>query len=266
MAGNAQVADRMRKAAALMRRRGLRVGAFDGWATAGRSSTMRPRAVIVHHTAAAVDVDRILRDGRADLPGPLCNWALHKDGSWWLVASGRANHAGVGWLSSTDSYGVEATGPVPVTAKGVAAFPNYGAYVLGVACICEVEGWGVDRVFAHKETATPDGRKPDPAFGGSFPKPYRDMDRFRAQVKAAIGQPSQEEDMTPEQDKRLKAIEADADWLRKTVVSLRDEGVRMTAMGDPDGPSNRQINNLAHILTVLADLERAVAALANPPA
>jgi hypothetical protein len=201
MPGNAAVADRMRRAAALMRVRGLRVEAFSGWATAGRSSTMRPRAVTVHHTAAAVDVDRVLRDGRPTVPGPLCNWALHRDGSWWLVASGRANHAGVGWLPSSESFGIEATGPVPITATGIRAFPNYDEYVLGVACILQVEGWPVSRVYAHKETAQPDCRKIDPAFGDPCPKPYKDMDLFRGRVAAVIGGavPPDEEDLPVDQ-------------------------------------------------------------------
>jgi N-acetylmuramoyl-L-alanine amidase len=209
MAGNARVANRMEAAAALMRQRGLQVGAFAGWRDAGRSSTMNPRAVTCHHTAAAVDIDRMLRDGRSDLPGPLCNWALHRDGSWWLVASGRANHAGVGVLPSSESYGIEATGPVPVGNTGPDAFPNYQQYVTGVACILLAEGWEPGVVYAHKETARPDGRKPDPAFGSVFPAPYRDMDRFRGQVKAAMsGRDSGqgEDDMTPEQAGQLQWI------------------------------------------------------------
>jgi hypothetical protein len=204
MAGNQKVANRMRAAASLMRQRGLIVGAFAGWADAGRSSIFNPRAVTCHHTGASVDVDRILRDGRSDLPGPLANWALHMDGSWWLVGSGRANHAGVGWLPSSESYGIEATGPSPVTSSGVAAFPNYDAYVLGVACIVEAEGWTPKVVYAHKETCTPDGRKPDPAFGDPYPAPYRDMDRFRAQVNQAIQ--GEVQDMTEEQARQLDAI------------------------------------------------------------
>src|SRR5262245_29344283 len=231
MAGNPTVAARMRRAATLMRQRGLTVGAFAGWEDAGRSASFAPRALIAHHTAAAIDVDRILRDGRADLPGPLCNWALHRDGSWWLVASGRANHAGAGWLPSSESFGVEATGPVPVTASGVSAFPNYDQYVLGVACICEVEGWTPGVVYGHKETALPAGRKIDPAF---------DMDRFRAQVKAKIGIPTVEDDL--KDDERAALM-----WLRANATPLRDEGVRMTAMGDPAGPSDRTVNNLANV-------------------
>jgi len=187
VAGNARIAGRMEAAASLMRRRGLEVGAFAGWRDAGRSSDFRPRALTAHHTAAAIDVDRILRDGRFDLPGPLCNWALHRDGSWWLVASGRANHAGVGVLPSSEAYGVECTGPVPAGNTGLDAFPMYDAYVLGVACICEVESWDARVIYGHKETARPDCRKPDPAFGDSCPTPYRDMDRFRAQIQARIG-------------------------------------------------------------------------------
>jgi hypothetical protein len=190
----------METAVDLMRQRGLVVGAFAGWKTAGRSADFQPRALTAHHTAAPIDVDRLLRDGRADLPGPLCNWALHLDGSWWAVASGRANHAGVGVLPSSESYGVECTGPVPTSNTGVDAFPMYEAYVLGVACVCEVEGWDARVVYAHAETARPDGRKPDPAFrelpGDGFPAPYPEMDRFRARVQAKIGQ---EDEMTPDE-------------------------------------------------------------------
>lgn len=219
MAGNAAVAKRMRAAAALMRQRGLIVGAFAGWEDAGRSSTMQPRALIAHHTGAAFDVDRVLLEGRSDLPGPLCNWALHLDGSWWAVASGRANHAGVGWLPSSESYGVECTGPVPAGNTGVDAFPMYDSYVLGVACICEVEGWDAGVVYAHKETAEPDCRKPDPAFGDPCPKPYLDMDRFRASVQAKIG--AEDDDMTIEElDAYLKDPTRGGKVIRNHVIHV----------------------------------------------
>jgi hypothetical protein len=249
----------MRKAATLMRQRGLTVGAFAGWEHAGRSSTFTPRAVTCHHTAAAVDVDRILRDGRADLPGPLCNWALHRDGSWWLVASGRANHAGVGWLPSSESYGVEATGPVPVTASGTGAFPNYDEYVLGVACICEVESWAANRVYAHKETATPDGRKPDPAFGDSYPKPYLDMDRFRGQVKAA----QEGEDDMPLND-------ADKKWLATKFEENERRTARWVDHGDVNetGSGNhheRVREDIAELKAQVAELRQLIGGIVPPP-
>jgi hypothetical protein len=198
MPGNPQVAARMRKAAALMRARGLRVSAMAGWEDRGRSADFAPRAVLLHHTAAAVDVDRILRDGRPDLSGPLCNWAVHRNGGWVLVAAGRANHAGVGTLPNSASYGVEATGPDPAGASGPAAFGNYGAYVLGVACILAAEGWDTSAVFGHKETARPVGRKVDPAF--SVPD-------FEAAVRAAMAG-EEEDDMTPDEHKALLDTQA----------------------------------------------------------
>jgi hypothetical protein len=262
MAGNARVADRMRKAAALMRARGLTVGAFAGWADAGRSSSFTPRAVVCHHTAAAIDVDRILRDGRADLPGPLCNWALHRDGSWWLVASGRANHAGVGWLPSSESYGIEATGPVPVTAQGVKAFPNYEQYVLGVACICEAEGWPASRVYAHKETATPDGRKIDPAFGDPFPKPYRDMDRFRGQVKTAM----EGEDDMPLNDTDKKWLATKFEENERRTARYVDHGeADTTGSGNHHLAVRSDIADLATDLRALVDAVNALVEAHKPP-
>jgi hypothetical protein len=68
-------------------------------------------AVIAHHTAATNDSDSTLINGRSDLPGPLCNWALPENGDWVLIASGRANHAGEGSLSNFEARGIEATGP-----------------------------------------------------------------------------------------------------------------------------------------------------------
>ena len=199
MAGNATVVAAMRKIGAICRDRyGLKVVEVSGWTTRGRSSTFTPRFTIEHHTAAPVDITAMLINGRPDLSGPLCNFELRKDGTVGLLASGRANHAGVASVSSSESYGIEATGPVPTGNTGAGAFPNYQAYVKLVAAICTHHGWGMDRVKAHKEICQPPGRKPDPAF---------DMNAFRRAVTAAMeGQPPEEDDMTPEQARQLEAI------------------------------------------------------------
>jgi N-acetylmuramoyl-L-alanine amidase len=153
----------------------LRVVELAGWTTRGRSSTFVPSYTIEHHTAAPVDITAMLINGRPDLSGPLCNFELRKDGTVGLLAAGRANHAGVASVSSTESYGIEATGPIPTGNTGADAFPQYGAYVRLVAAICLHHGWGTDRVKAHKEIAP--SRKIDPVF---------DMDAFRRAVKAAM--------------------------------------------------------------------------------
>jgi len=52
-------------------------------------------------------MERILRDGRRDLPGPLAQLGLRRDGTFVTVAGGRANHNGYGrW--GNNSIGVEA--------------------------------------------------------------------------------------------------------------------------------------------------------------
>lgn len=209
MAGSPTNTRSMRAIGALCRDAGLRVLEASGWTDRGRTwSTLRPEYVVCHHTAATIDVDRVLIDGRLDLPGPLCNFALHADGTVVLIASGLANHAGVATISSDQAYGIEATGPIPLSGSGPAAFPQYNEYVTLCAAICLHHGWPIRRVVAHKEIARPDGRKPNPAFGSRAPAPYPDMDTFRAAVTRRVANwgLTEEDDMTT--DELLDALES----------------------------------------------------------
>lgn len=57
------------------------------------------RGGMVHHDAVAAGITRsrgiqVMQQGRSDLPGPLCNAWLERDGTWCLITDGRANHAG----------------------------------------------------------------------------------------------------------------------------------------------------------------------------
>jgi hypothetical protein len=187
MSGSAANTRSMRAIGQLCQDAGLRVVEAAGWVDRGRTwAVLKPEWVVAHHTAAAIDIDRVLIDGRADLPGPLCNFALHADDTVVLIASGTANHAGVATISSAAAYGIEATGPIPAGASGPSAFPNYDAYIVLCAAIRLHHGWPANRVVAHKEIARPDGRKPDPMFGDGYPAPYLDMDRFRAAVDQRV--------------------------------------------------------------------------------
>lgn len=206
MAGNSAAVAEMEEIVALMRDSGLTVQAASGWKDRGVSSSVNYWAVLCHHTAAENDNDGILINGRSDLSGPLCNWALHEHGDWVTIASGRANHAGEGTLPSSESYGVEATGPQDYPSKyGPSAFPNnYDSYVVGVACMLAVMGGNTGDVFGHKETATPPGRKIDP---------YFDMGPYRTDVKEAV--PGQEEDLPLNDD--------DKNWIRSVIESELEE-------------------------------------------
>jgi len=54
--------------------------------------------VMIHHTVTkgTTATVRIVKDGYAGLPGPLCHGMIAKDGRVHLVGYGRANHAGLG--------------------------------------------------------------------------------------------------------------------------------------------------------------------------
>jgi N-acetyl-anhydromuramyl-L-alanine amidase AmpD len=122
-------------------------------------------------------VIRLLVGGRSDLPGPLCQFGLGRDGTVYYIASGRANHAGtaksVGTVSAGDGnflyIGIEAFNdgvgePYPAA--------QYDAYVLLVAALCVyVTKSSVNTVAGHKETSVTG--KIDPRF---------DMNDFRAAV------------------------------------------------------------------------------------
>jgi hypothetical protein len=72
----------------------------DGWKSRG-APTLVPVANLWHWTAAKPTRKRpapslfVCRDGRAGIPGPLANIVYGLDGTIWVVASGRANHAGM---------------------------------------------------------------------------------------------------------------------------------------------------------------------------
>lgn len=72
-----------------------------GWATRG-SAVMNPTANLWHWTAGKPSASRpspslnICVNGRSGIPGPLCHGLIDLNGVLHVIASGRANHAGVG--------------------------------------------------------------------------------------------------------------------------------------------------------------------------
>lgn len=86
--------------APVLRAAGLNVFETEGWATRGKD-VMVPKVLVAHHTATGTNwsdlaLDRLLRVGRTDLPGPLCHIHLTRTGQCRLIAAGMANHAGKG--------------------------------------------------------------------------------------------------------------------------------------------------------------------------
>lgn len=92
--------------ASALRKYGLNVVETPGWITRGylQQDINDVRGVLWHHTAtnrAAFTYNdaptlNLCINGRSDLPGPLCNIVLGRNGTVYIVATGVANHAGTG--------------------------------------------------------------------------------------------------------------------------------------------------------------------------
>lgn len=159
---------------------GLKVIEVDGWKTRGLD-TLAPQGVVCHHTAGPSNHGNmpslaVVTNGRSDLPGPLCNIALGRDGTCYIVASGKANHAGLGGYNgmsgNSSVLGIEAenTGYEPWPAE------QFNAYVILCAALMDQIRKLVANVCAHFEWAPK--RKFDPH---DF-----NMPDFRNKVQKAI--------------------------------------------------------------------------------
>ena len=148
---------------------GLKVAETPGWRTRGRAEMGRVRGVMCHHTATRrggnMPTLQLLIDGRADLSGPLAQLGLGRDGTFYVVAAGRANHAGRGsWegvaTGNSSFIGIEAENSGD--AKDPWPAVQIEAYRRGVAAILKRIGAGAEMCCGHKEYALPKGRKVDP--------------------------------------------------------------------------------------------------------
>lgn len=170
---------------AALRGAGLKVAEVEGWENRGLAEFGPLRGILCHHTAGPKTGNmpslRTLIDGRADLPGPLAQLGLGRDGTFYVVAAGRCNHAGAGcWggvrTANSNFIGIEAENT---------GLPNdlpwpeiqMDAYRHGVAALLAHARLPADMCAGHKEYALPAGRKRDPDF---------DMAVFRKGVAAIL--------------------------------------------------------------------------------
>ena len=163
---------------------GLKVQVQAGWETRGISDMGKVRGVMCHHTAGAATGNmptlNLVINGRPDLRGPLSQLGLGRDGTYYVIAAGKAQHAGKGkWqgvtTGNTSFIGIEAEN------RGIPADPwpevQMDAYRRGVAAMLDKIGAGAIMCCGHKEYSLPVGRKTDPSF---------DMADFRARVGAIL--------------------------------------------------------------------------------
>jgi len=177
---------------------GLKVAEQPDWTTRGLGDVGPTKGVLCHHTAGpatgnmpSLGVVTNGRGGQHPLRGPLSQLCLGRDGGFYVVAAGLANHAGAGnWkgitTGNTNFIGIEAEN------TGLPSDPwpavQMDAYARGVAAILKKIGADQSMCVGHKEYALPPGRKTDPWF---------DMDDFRAKVGAILADPNYQPVMIP---------------------------------------------------------------------
>jgi hypothetical protein len=164
---------------------GLKVAKVEGWESRGRAEMGDVFGVICHHTGGRRTGNmpslEVIKTGRPDLEGPLAQLGLGRDGTYYIVAAGRANHAGRGlWQGIMNGNG----NFIGIEAENTGSandFPwppvQLDAYQRGVAAILRHIGKGAEFCAGHREYALPKGRKDDPTF---------DMNSFRAGVAAIL--------------------------------------------------------------------------------
>lgn len=153
----------------------------DGWETRGRPASTGAfgdmHGIANHHTATSKsadvsDVERMLKQGRSDLPGPLCHVTTRRNGKVVLIAHGRANHAGAVRPEVLNDFLADRHVTRPSTTSGETVDANaflYGnevqnngtgedypdeqlhSIVLWNAAICDFHGWSHFAASQHKQ-------------------------------------------------------------------------------------------------------------------
>lgn len=232
-----------------------------GWETRGNGTSANYEGALVHHTASASSLanpfptQRVLRDGRPDLSGPLCNEAgpactvdaprIH------VMSANPANHAG--------ASGGRSMGPLPVTSLfnprvrgleidyagtvAMLAGQLYVAHIWAWANAKVVGGGDIERIRAHFETSIT-GKWDIGAGAGT--KTY-DMATFRRDAAATA---LQEDDMYSDTDrKRDDAIAIWTEWFG-------------TPDDDPNTPANESApNSKGEITKRIRDIANAQVAM-----
>lgn len=176
---------------------GLKVATVAGWEDRGAPDIHGNRnvgsifGVMCHHTGVKSNkimptLDALIHGRKAEpglkaISGPLAQLGLGRDGTYFVVAAGRCNHAGEGiWQKlvngNSNFIGIEAE-----NRGGADDFPwpsmQLEAYHHGVAAILKHIGKDAQFCAGHKEYALPPKRKDDPSL---------DMISFRASVSAIL--------------------------------------------------------------------------------
>lgn len=182
---------------AVLRAYGLAVIEQPGWQTRGHGDVGKTLGVLCHHTAGALKGNApslgIVTNGRPDLPGPLAQLVLGRDGTFYVVAAGLCYHAGAGAWQGVKSGNSSLVG-IEAENTGLAndnPWPDVqmAAYIKGVAAILKHIGAKPIMCAGHLEYALPVGRKSDPSFSaGTRDARLKAMVAFRSSVAKVMAE------------------------------------------------------------------------------
>jgi len=173
----------------VLRAEDVRLVEYPGWRNRGHGDFKDIRGVMAHHTGSDNASAASIANGRPDLPGPLSQLHIARDGTVTVVAVGIAWHAGKGmypWLPTNmgnwHMIGIEcANTGTSLTAPHRTNWPNaqYEALVRSCAAINRRLAQNSSRTIGHKEYAGRAQGKWDP---GAI-----NMDILRGDIQARIG-------------------------------------------------------------------------------
>ena len=153
----------------VLRSAGLKVEEVAGWKTRGRPWPGPIKGMIWHHTAGSRKGNapslNLVTNGRPDLPGPLSQFVLGRDGTWYVVAAGRSNHAGKGSWQGVTAGNSSLLGTEAENAgdgKDIWPVVQLDSFAIGTAALFEHLELPSLALCGHKEWAFPKGRKIDP--------------------------------------------------------------------------------------------------------
>lgn len=232
------------------RRTGYPVVEVPGWKGRGKAMS-GVRTITCHHTGNGGAKGnypslRVVRDGRTGLPGPLSQYGIGLDGTIYVIAAGKSNHAGVSRsVDFTNSYaiGIEAEAVGLPGARGDWPVKQMDSYVRLCRALVEAfPGVEVANVLAHKETCAPSGRKSDPTFDmGVFrsrvaatnlnpPKPKppaEDIVATKAELKALLIELIKKEPLVANKPMDKGAVQG-GDWTLSGVLAASDQKSDLT--------------------------------------
>lgn len=168
---------------------GVKLDNVAGWEGRGRFPFV-PVCIMWHHTAGGTDWKAnlgLIIAGRDNIPGPLANSFISRDGVWHFVAAGRSNNAGLGNKYVVDNA-VRGIAPArDATTPGTQTMNQYyfgievdnlgtgepypqvqiDTLVKGCAAILEYEKWHTAQCVHHRESTN---RKIDMSYRGDLRK------------------------------------------------------------------------------------------------